>query len=259
NPTVLARISHDELNALLVGYGYTPYFVEGSDPVEMHQKMAATLEHVIVEIRATQKAAQGVAAPSRPRWPMIVLRSPKGWTGPKEIHGHKVEGFWRAHQVPMSDVRDNPENLKILEQWMRSYQPEELFDAKGTLLPELKALAPKGKRRMSANPHANGGLLRKELELPEFGAYAVAVPSPGNTKYENTKPLGEYLRDVMRDNPINFRVFGPDETASNRLQALYEVSKKTWMGDMLPEDLDGSELAPDGRVMELLSEHTLIG
>src|SRR5678816_2932433 len=179
NPSILARISPEELNALFVGYGYTPYYVEGSDPVQMHQKMAATLEHVIVEIRATQKAAQGVATPSRPRWPMIVLRSPKGWTGPKSIRGHKVEGFWRSHQVPFSDVRDNPENLKLLEDWMRSYRPEELFDAKGTLVPELKALAPKGHRRMSANPHTNGGVLRKELELPDFRNYAITVSSPG--------------------------------------------------------------------------------
>ena len=259
NPSILARISPEELNALFVGYGYTPYYVEGSDPVQMHQKMAATQEHVIVEIRATQKAAQGVATPSRPRWPMIVLRSPKGWTGPKSIRGHKVEGFWRSHQVPFSDVRDNPENLKLLEDWMRSYRPEELFDAKGTLVPELKALAPKGHRRMSANPHTNGGVLRKELELPDFRNYAITVSSPGGVAHENTKSLGEYLRDVMRQNPTSFRVFGPDETASNRLQALYEASKKTWMADVLPEDQDGSELSPDGRVMEMLSEHTLIG
>jgi xylulose-5-phosphate/fructose-6-phosphate phosphoketolase len=259
NPSILSRISHDELNALLVGYGYTPHFVEGSDPALMHQKMAATLERVIVEIRGTQKAAQGLATPSRPRWPMIVLRSPKGWTGPKEIRGHKVEGFWRSHQVPFSDVRDNPENLKLLEDWMRSYKPEELFDATGALVPELKTLAPTGRRRMSANPHANGGLLRKELELPDFRSYAVVVQSPGGVKHENTRPLGEYLRDVMRRNPTEFRVFGPDETASNRLQALYEASKKAWMAEVLPEDLDGSELSPDGRVMEMLSEHTLIG
>jgi xylulose-5-phosphate/fructose-6-phosphate phosphoketolase len=259
NPSVLSRISHDELNALLVGYGYSPHFVEGSDPALMHQKMAATLERVVVEIRATQKAAQGLATPSRPRWPMIVLRSPKGWTGPKEIKGHKVEGFWRSHQVPFSDVRDNPENLKLLEDWMRSYKPEELFDAKGALVPELKAMAPSGRRRMSANPHANGGLLRKELELPDFRNYAVEVQAPGAVEHENTRPLGEYLRDVLRRNVANFRVFGPDETASNRLQAVYEASKKTWMAEMLPEDLDGSELSPDGRVMEMLSEHTLIG
>ena len=190
---------------------------------------------------------------------MIVLRSPKGWTGPKEIKGHKVEGSWRSHQVPFSDVRDNPANLKLLEDWMRSYKPEELFDADGRLAPKLRALAPAGNRRMSANPHANGGLLRKPLKLPDFRAYAVEVSSRGTAMYENTKPLGEYLRDVMKNNPTSFRVFGPDETASNRLQAVYEASKKTWMADMLPEDADGGELAPDGRVMEILSEHTLVG
>jgi xylulose-5-phosphate/fructose-6-phosphate phosphoketolase len=190
---------------------------------------------------------------------MIVLRTPKGWTGPKEIRGHKVEAFWRSHQVPFSDVRDNPANLKLLEDWMRSYKPEELFDASGKLVPELKALAPKGSRRMSANPHANGGLLRKELKLPDFRKYAVEVPTRGTVEYENTKPLGEYLRDVMKNNMTQFRVFGPDETASNRLQAIYEVSKKTWMAEMLPEDADGGELSRDGRVMEMLSEHTLLG
>jgi xylulose-5-phosphate/fructose-6-phosphate phosphoketolase len=259
NPTILSRISHEELEALFVGYGYKPYFVEGSDPTAMHQKMAATLEEAIGEIRAQQKTARDSNTPVRPRWPMIVLRSPKGWTGPKEIRGHKVEGFWRSHQVPFADVRDNPANLKLLEDWMRSYKPEELFDASGKLKPELKALAPKGNRRMSANPHTNGGLLRKELELPDFRKYAVEVSSRGTAEYENTKPLGEFLRDVMKNNMTSFRVFGPDETASNRLQAVYEASKKTWMADMLPEDADGGELARDGRVMEMLSEHTLIG
>lgn len=259
NPTVLARISHEELEALFLGYGYTPYFVEGDDPLEMHQKMAATLERVIGEIRAVQKTARETGKPSRPRWPMIVLRSPKGWTGPKEIKGHKVEGSWRSHQVPFSDVRGNPENLKLLENWMRSYRPEKLFDESGRLVPELRKLAPKGSRRMSANPHANGGLLRKDLSLPDFRDYAVDVTARGSVMHENTKPLGEYLRDVMKLNPSIFRVFGPDETASNRLQALYEVTKKTWMAQMLPEDADGGELSPDGRVMELLSEHTLLG
>ncbi|HWW48590.1 MAG TPA: phosphoketolase family protein [Xanthobacteraceae bacterium] len=259
NPTVLARISHEELEALFLGYGYTPYFVEGDDPLEMHQKMAATLERVIGEIRAVQKTARETGKPSRPRWPMIVLRSPKGWTGPKEIKGHKVEGSWRSHQVPFSDVRGNPENLKLLENWMRSYRPEKLFDESGRLVPELLKLAPKGSRRMSANPHANGGLLRKDLSLPDFRDYAVDVTARGSVMHENTKPLGEYLRDVMKLNPSIFRVFGPDETASNRLQALYEVTKKTWMAQMLPEDADGGELSPDGRVMELLSEHTLLG
>jgi xylulose-5-phosphate/fructose-6-phosphate phosphoketolase len=259
NPTILARISHEELTALFVGYGYKPYFVEGDDPAEMHQKMAATLDEAIGEIRAHQKVARECDEPMRPRWPMIVLRSPKGWTGPKVINGHKIEGSWRSHQVPFSDVRGNPANLQLLEHWMRSYKPEELFDARGALIPELKALAPKGTRRMSANPHANGGLLRKELKLPDIRDYAVDVPARGAVEYENTRPLGEYLRDVMKLNMSSFRLFGPDETASNRLQAVYEASRKTWMADYLPEDADGGELARDGRVMEMLSEHTLLG
>ncbi|MCY1036676.1 phosphoketolase family protein [Corallococcus sp. BB11-1] len=259
NPTILARISPEELEALFVGYGYKPYFVEGSDPAQMHQKMAETLERAVEEIRALQKTARQTDTPTRPRWPMIVLRSPKGWTGPKELDGHKLEGTWRSHQVPFGDVRGNPAHLKALEDWMRSYRPEELFDAQGRLNPEVRSLAPKGPRRMSANPHANGGLLRKTLRLPDFRDYAVKVGTRGTTLHENTKPLGEFLRDIMRDNPTNFRVFGPDETASNRLQAIYQVSKKAWMANLLPEDLDGGELARDGRVMEMLSEHTLLG
>ncbi len=190
---------------------------------------------------------------------MIVLRSPKGWTGPKEIRGKKVEGYWRSHQVPFSDVRGNPRNLKLLESWLRSYEPDKLFDADGKLKPELGALAPAGSRRMGSNPHANGGQLRKDLRMPNFRDYAVAVREPGRVLHENTKALGEFLRDVMRNNLTTFRVFGPDETASNRLQAIYEVSKKTWMAELLPEDADGGELARDGRVMEMLSEHTLLG
>ncbi len=259
NPTVLARITHEELEALLVGYGYKPYFVEGSEPGKMHQLMAATLDTVIAEIRSLQRTARESGKAERPRWPMIVLRTPKGWTCPKEIAGHKAEGSWRAHQVPMADVRSNPASLKLLESWMRSYQPEELFDASGGLRADLKALAPSGPRRMSANPHANGGLLRRELKLPAFRDYAVKVARHGAVLHENTRPLGEFLRDVMRNNMTSFRVFGPDETASNRLQAIYEVSKKTWMAEMLPEDADGGELARDGRVMEVLSEHTLMG
>ncbi len=259
NPTILARISHEELEALFVGYGYTPYFVEGDDPTQMHQQMAATLDVAIKEIRSIQKKARASGKAERPRWPMIVLRSPKGWTGPKKIKGHKAEGSWRSHQVPFSDVRSNPDSLKLLKDWLKSYKPEELFAADGALIPELKAIAPTGPRRMSANPHANGGLLRKDLKLPDFRDYAVAVPQAGKVLHENTHPLGEFLRDVMRDNMTTFRVFGPDETASNRLQAIYEVSKKTWMADLLPEDADGGELARDGRVMEMLSEHTLIG
>jgi xylulose-5-phosphate/fructose-6-phosphate phosphoketolase len=259
NPTILARISHEELQSLFVGYGYTPYFVEGSDPAQMHQKMAATLNQAIGDIRAAQQTARSSGHATRPRWPMIVLRSPKGWTGPKEMNGHKLEGSWRSHQVPFADVRNNPGNLKMLEDWMRSYNPEELFDANGQFKADLRATAPMGDRRMSANPHANGGVLRRELKLPDIRQYAVQVGSRGTTQYENTKPLGEFLRDVMKNNPTNFRVFGPDETASNRLQALYGASKKTWMADMLPEDADGGELSPDGRVMEMLSEHTLVG
>ena len=259
NPTILARISHEELEALFLGYGYSPYFVEGSDPTEMHQKMAGTLDAAIGEIRAIQKKARDSGKAERPRWPMIVLRSPKGWTGPKEVKGHKAEGSWRSHQVPFSDVRENAESLQLLENWLKSYKPGELFDAQGQLSAELRDLPPKGTRRMSANPHANGGLLRKDLKLPDFRSYAVDVAHAGKVLHENTKPLGEFLRDIMRDNMATFRVFGPDETASNRLQAVYEVSKKTWMADMLPEDADGGELARDGRVMEMLSEHTLIG
>jgi xylulose-5-phosphate/fructose-6-phosphate phosphoketolase len=259
NPTILSRVSHEELEALFIGYGYTPYFVEGTDPAAMHQRMATTLEAAIAEVREIQQTARASGEAIRPRWPMIVLRSPKGWTGPKDIKGHKVEGSWRSHQVPFSDVRDNPENLRLLEAWLRSYKPEELFDARGTLLPELRALAPHGTRRMSANPHANGGVLCRDLKLPDFRRYAVPVSSRGTAECENTRPLGEYLRDVIRNNPASFRLFGPDETASNRLQAVYEASKKTWMADMLPEDADGGELARDGRVMEMLSEHTLLG
>jgi xylulose-5-phosphate/fructose-6-phosphate phosphoketolase len=259
NPTLLSRISHDELECLFKGYGWTPYFVEGSDPEVMHQRMAAVMEHCVTEIRKIQQEARAGGNPERPRWPMIVLRSPKGWTGPKEVDGHKVEGFWRAHQVPLSGMKENPAHLKQLEEWLRSYKPEELFDENGRLIPELKELAPKGTRRMSANPHANGGLLRKALRLPDFRDYGVKVEKPGQTEVENTKPLGVFLRDTLKLNPINFRVFGPDENTSNKLDAVYQASKKTWMADYLPEDADGGELAKDGRVMEMLSEHTLEG
>jgi xylulose-5-phosphate/fructose-6-phosphate phosphoketolase len=259
NPTLLARISHQELEDLFRGYGWTPHSVEGSDPELMHQKMAATLEHCVLEIRRIQQEARASGKPERPRWPMIVLRSPKGWTGPKEVDGHKVEGFWRAHQVPLAGVRENPAHLRMLEDWLRSYRPEELFDPSGHLIPELKALAPKGTRRMSANPHANGGLLRKPLHLPDFRSYAIKVDKPGQVAAENTRPLGQLLRDTLRQNPNNFRVFGPDETSSNRLDAVYQASKKLWLAEYLPEDLDGGELGPDGRVLEVLSEHTLEG
>jgi xylulose-5-phosphate/fructose-6-phosphate phosphoketolase len=259
NPTLLSRISHEELDQLFQGYGYTPYFVEGSDPETMHQLMASVLETCVLEIRQIQEEARRTGVPTRPRWPMIVFRSPKGWTGPKEVDGHKIEGFWRSHQVPLAGMKENPAHLKMLEDWLRSYKSEELFDATGRLIPELKALAPKGARRMSANPHANGGLLRKALRMPDFQDYALALESPGKVTAENTRPLGKFLRDIMSENMSNFRVFGPDENASNKLDDIYKVSKKTWLAGYLPEDADGGELSPDGRVMEMLSEHTLEG
>ncbi|MFA7241581.1 MAG: phosphoketolase family protein [Sulfuricellaceae bacterium] len=259
NPTILSRISHEELESLFKGYGWKPYFVEGSDPATMHGKMAATMEHCLNEIHCIQHEARTSGQPIRPRWPMIILRSPKGWSGPKEVDGKKVEGFWRAHQVPIGDVKGNPAHLKQLEDWLRSYRPEELFDENGRLRAELKAFAPKGSRRMSANPHANGGQLRKALRMPDYRDYGIEVAKPGTTVAENTRPLGKLLRDIMRNNMTNFRVFGPDENSSNKLDNIYEVSKKTWLADFLPEDAGGGELSPDGRVMEMLSEHTLEG
>jgi xylulose-5-phosphate/fructose-6-phosphate phosphoketolase len=259
NPTILSRISHEELDNLFRGYGWTPYFVEGSEPMDMHRKMADTMEQCVLEIRRIQREARANGHFNRPRWPMIVLRSPKGWTGPETVDGHKVEGFWRAHQVPLAGVKENPKHLQQLEDWLRSYRPEELFTAEGRLLPELKALAPEGVRRMSANPHANGGLLRQSLRMPDFRDYAIDVSKPGYQQVENTRPLGQFLRDIMQFNPDNFRVFGPDENTSNKLDAIYEVSKKLWLADYLPEDADGGELSPDGRVLEMLSEHTLEG
>jgi xylulose-5-phosphate/fructose-6-phosphate phosphoketolase len=258
NPTVLARISHRQLESLFIGYGYKPYFVEGSNVEAVHQLMAQTLETVMAEIKRIQHEARATGVTQLPEWPMIVLRTPKGWTGPKEVDGHKVEDFWRAHQVPFQ-VHENPAHLKLLEEWLRSYRPEELFDETGKLIPELKALAPTGTRRLSANPVTNGGLVRIPLRLPEFRNYAVEVTRPGATMVANTQVLGVFLRDVMRSNMTGFRVFGPDETASNNLTAIYEATKKTWMEEIKPEDADGSELAPDGRVMEMLSEHTLEG
>jgi len=259
NPTVLARISHAELQDLLSGYGYTPYFVEGSDPPSMHQAMAATLEHCVLEIRKFQEEARSTGRAFRPRWPMIVLRSPKGWTAPRQVDGHYLEGFWRAHQVPLTDIAANPGRLKLLEDWLRRYRPEELFDADGRLVPELKALAPQGHRRMSANPVANGGRLRRPLEMPDFRRFAVEVGKPGASIAGNVPTLGGFLREVMRRNMQNFRLFGPDETQSNKLDAVYDVSEKVWLGEYFPEDADGGHLATSGRVMEMLSEHTVEG
>jgi xylulose-5-phosphate/fructose-6-phosphate phosphoketolase len=259
NPTLLARVSHEEVEDLFRGYGWTPYFVEGSDLDSMHQAMAATVEKCIAEIRRHQSEARTTGIPKRPRWPMIVLRTPKGWTAPAEVSGHRLEGFWRSHQVPLAGVKTNPDQLSILEKWMRSLKPDELFDRNGKLISELKELAPAGHRRMSANPHANGGLLRRPLRMPDFREYAFKVDTPGQIEAENTRPLGAFLRDVMKLNMDRFRVFGPDENTSNRLQDIYEVSKKFWIAEYFPEDADGGELAPDGRVVEMLSEHTVEG
>ena len=259
NPTLLARISHEELENLFKGYGYSPCFVEGSDPASMHQAMAATLDHCAQTIRTIQQEARATGQAIRPRWPMIVLRTPKGWTAPAEVDGKKLEGLWRSHQVPLSGVKKNPAHLKMLEEWMRSYQPEELFDENGSIAPELKQLAPSGNRRMGANPHANGGLLKKTLRLPDFRDYGIKFDKPGQVEAENTRPLGAFLRDVMKANLNSFRVFGPDENTSNKLDAVYEVSKKLWLAEMFPEDGDGGQLSTDGRVIEMLSEHTLEG
>ncbi len=256
NPTVLARIPEPELRSLLEGYGYAPRFVSGSEPAAMHELMAATLEEALGEIGAIQARAREGATPARPRWPLIVLRTPKGWTGPKEVDGLPVEGTFRAHQVPLADVRGNPEHLAQLEQWMRAYRPEELFDAGGALKAELAALAPDGDRRMGANPHANGGLLLRDLELPDFRAYAVAVPGPTESVSEPTRVLGAFLRDVMRLNDDRFRLLGPDETASNRLDAVFDVTDRAWMAELREGD---DHLASDGRVMEVLSEHLCQG
>jgi xylulose-5-phosphate/fructose-6-phosphate phosphoketolase len=263
NPTILARISAEELDQLFKGYGWTPHAIEGDDPETMHQQMAALTEQCILEIRAIQQKARTAPAGSpveRPRWPMIILRSPKGWTAPKEIDGHKLEGSWRSHQMPILDPQTNPAHLALLEHWLRSYKPEELFDENGSLIPELKALAPEGTSRITANPHANGGLLRKPLTMPDFRDYAVPVEKPGQLELSSTDVDAHFLRDVMKRNMTSFRVFGPDETASNKLQAIYEASHgKTWLAAYKPEDADGGDLSPEGRVMEMLSEHTLEG
>src|SRR6266568_1976988 len=259
NPTVLGRMSDDEIRSLFVGYGHEPLFVEGSDPKLMHRLMADALETALEAIRTIQNAARdGRTSGDRPRWPMIVLRSPKGWTGPKEVDGLKVEGFWRSHQVPIANPRENANHLNLLEQWMRSYEPDTLFDKTGRLVPELEALAPDDERRMGANPHANGGLLKRELKLPDFHDYAVKVPRPGGTEAEATRLMGQFLRDVMRLNAEtrNFRLMGPDETASNRLDAVLEATERVWMERTEPYDV---HLAQDGRVMEVLSEHLCQG
>ncbi len=258
NPTVLGRISHTQLESLFVGYGYKPYFVEGSDPRPMHQKMAHTLEAVLADIKAIQNRARTQGITDLPEWPMIVLRTPKGWTGPKEVDGHKVEDFWRAHQVPF-DVHENPAHLTLLVEWMKGYKPEELFDTQGRLVPELKELAPVGSRRMSANPITNGGAVRKDLRLPDYRAYSVNVTKPATLRVENTRPLGDFLRDTLIQNGSNFRFLCPDETASNRLDAVYQATPKVWMAEIRPEDADGTHISHDGRVMEMLSEHTLEG
>jgi len=255
NPTILARISHNELECLFVGYGYQPIFVEGDDPASMHQLMAAAVDTAIESIVASQRRAREGDELTRPCWPMIILRSPKGWTGPKMVDGKRSEGAWRSHQVPFSDM-DKPEHVQLLAEWMASYKPAELFDSSGQLLPEIAALAPAGERRMGANLHANGGALLRELRLPDFRDYAVAVPTPGGSVAEATRAMGVFLRDVMRQNPDNFRVFGPDETASNRLGALFEVTDRAWMAERFADD---DHLAPNGRVMEVLSEHACQG
>jgi xylulose-5-phosphate/fructose-6-phosphate phosphoketolase len=258
NPTVLARIPHEELDALFRGYGYAPHFVEGDDPKVMHELMAKTLEAAINDIRRIQEDARRTGSSKRPAWPMIVLRTPKGWTCPKEIDGKRTEGYWRSHQVPMGEMHDKPEHVHILETWMKSYQPEDLFDASGHLKAELAALAPSGTRRMSANPHANGGLLLRDLRLPDFRDYAVEAPSPGIATAEATRVMGTYLRDVMKLNlkARNFRLFSPDESNSNRWQDALEVTNRAWVAESFPYD---DHLAADGRVMEMLSEHQCQG
>jgi xylulose-5-phosphate/fructose-6-phosphate phosphoketolase len=258
SPTVLGRVSHEELDQLFRGYGYEPHFVEGEDPDEVHQAMAATLDRAIETIHGIQSQARSSGVHERPMWPMIVLRTPKGWTGPKTVDGLQTEGSWRSHQVPLANLAGKPEHLKILEQWMKSYRAEELFDASGKLIPELAELAPKGDRRMGANPHANGGALLRDLRMPDFREYAVAVQSPGAVTAEATRVTGGFLRDVMKLNLAqrNFRIFGPDETESNRLGAVFEVTDRVFMGELKSSD---TQISPEGRVMEVLSEHLCQG
>jgi xylulose-5-phosphate/fructose-6-phosphate phosphoketolase len=255
SPTVLARIPHDELQSLFIGYGYKPYLVDGDDPIVMHQQMAATMDAVVVDIRTIQGAARTKGFKARPRWPMIILRSPKGWTGPKLVDGQQTEGTFRSHQVPMGDM-SHPGHIELLEQWMKSYRPQELFDRTGRFLPELADLAPTGERRMSANPHANGGLLLRDLHLPDFREYALNIQKPGVVKGEATRVQGEFIRDVVTSNPDNFRVFSPDETNSNRWGAVFEVTNRCSTAEIIPGD---DHVAPEGRVMEMLSEHQCEG
>ncbi|PHH59122.1 hypothetical protein CDD81_3716 [Ophiocordyceps australis] len=262
NPTVLARLPHHELRSLMLGYGWDPYFVEGDDPDTMHQAMAATLEHCCDAIRQFQKQARqsnGQDKPCRPHWPMIVLRTPKGWTAPRKIDNHWLAGFWRSHQVPITDPASNPAHLKLLESWMRSYEPERLFDQDGRPIQSVLALCPTGNRRMSANPVTNGGLVRKQLRMPDFRDYAIKMDRPATLRSGSMKNMALLLRDIMKENPTNFRLFGPDETESNKLAGVYDAGKKVWMGEYFEEDADGGNLATQGRVMEMLSEHTVEG
>jgi xylulose-5-phosphate/fructose-6-phosphate phosphoketolase len=256
NPTVLARISREELESLFAGYGYKPYFVEGDDPPVMHQLMASTLDAAFDDIRAIQKNARENGFTDRPMWPVIILRSPKGWTGPKEVDGEKTEGSWRSHQVPFAELAKKPAHVQLLAEWMKSYKPEELFDEGGKFKPELAELAPKGNRRMGANPHANGGLLLRNLRMPDFRDYAIEVKKPATELAEATRVTGQFLRDIVRDNQQNFRIMGPDETASNRLGAVFEATDRVFTGAILPTD---DHISHDGRVMEVLSEHMCQG
>lgn len=260
NPTLLARIPHQEIAQLFKGYGWEPYFVEGDDIESMHQAMAGTLEHCVKEIKKFQKQARDSGKPFRPRWPMIILRTPKGWTGPRKLNDHYLAGFWRAHQVPITDVKTNPADLKVLEDWMRSYEPDRLFGQDGRISKELQeAICPAGNRRMSANPVANGGLLKKPLKMPDFKKYEIKVDQGGAVKAGSMKNCANYLRDIIAANPTNFRLWGPDETESNKLAGVYEAGKKVWLGEYFEEDSDGGNLSPFGRVMEMLSEHTCEG
>jgi len=258
NPTVLARISHEELKALFIGYGWEPYFVEGSDLDTMHQAMAATLERAVTEIKAIQKKARDSGKAERPRWPMIVLRTPKGWTGPRTVDGHFLEGYWRAHQIPLTNVLKDADQLALLEKWMRSYEPEKLFK-NGKFIDELREIAPSGNRRMTANPVTNGGLLRANLRIPDFKKFAQTVKKPAAEQAPSMNLFADFLTQIVKANPTNFRLFGPDETQSNKLGAVYDVTQKVWMAEYFEEDKDGGNLAPAGRVMEILSEHTVEG